>query len=114
MISVEIKSNKDEFNGELKEKIKIALDAIGGDCEGKTVQKIVEVDAVDTGRLKNSIDHFVVEEENAVYIGTPVLYGKYIELGTIKSKKGPRPFLKPSVMENIEEYKELAEKIFKQ
>ena len=111
MISVEIKSNKDEFNGELKEKIKMVLDAIGGDCAGKTVQKIVDVDAVDTSRLKNSIDHFVVEEENAVYIGTPVLYGKFVELGTVKM--GARPFLKPAVMDNVDEYRKLAEKIFK-
>ena len=108
MISVDMKSHKDEFESELKEKINLVLDAMGGAGEGYAVQTV----AVDTGRLRSSITHAIVEEENAVYIGTNVEYGKYVELGTVKM--GARPFLKPAATEHTEEYKELAEKIFKQ
>ena len=39
---------------------------------------------VDTGNLRNSITYEVVEDENAVYIGTNNEYAAYVCLGTGK------------------------------
>lgn len=45
-----------------------------------------------TGHLRNSLTHIVVPSELAVYIGTNVTYGKYVELGTGKyAEGGSRP-----------------------
>ena len=60
--------------------------------------------AVDTGRLRQSITHDVRESGifNSVIgrVGSPLLYGLYLEKGTSKMK--PRPWLYPSVAKNRE------------
>ncbi|MFU0812246.1 MAG: HK97 gp10 family phage protein [Atopobium sp.] len=59
---------------------------------------------VDTGRLRNSITHVLKGGISpAVYIGTNVEYGKYVEEGT--SKHDAQPFLKPAATEHGSEYK---------
>lgn len=58
---------------------------------------------VDTGRLRNSITNAIDTEENAVYIGTNVEYGPYIELGT--SRRHPHPYLKPAAADHADEYR---------
>ena len=60
---------------------------------------------VDTGRLRGSISHEVNKSENAVYIGTNVEYGPYVELGTRKMR--PYPFLKPAIEKHIDEYRDV-------
>lgn len=37
-----------------------------------------------TGQLRNSISHVVEKDENAVYVGSPLEYAAYVELGTGK------------------------------
>ena len=88
---------------------------------------------VDTGNLRNSITHEVVEDENAVYIGTNNEYAAYVELGTgIYAEGGggrptpwvyqdangnwhythgqkPQPFLKPAVADHANEYRKIIE-----
>lgn len=56
-----------------------------------------------TGRLKNSITNAIDTEENAVYIGTNVEYGPYVELGT--SRRHPHPYLKPAASDHADEYR---------
>lgn len=56
-----------------------------------------------TGRLKNSITNAIDTEENAVYIGTNVEYGPYVELGT--SRRHPHPYLKPAAADHADEYR---------
>jgi len=59
---------------------------------------------VDTGRLRNSITHVLKGGISpAVYIGTNVEYGKYVEEGT--SKHDAQPFLKPAAKEHGSEHK---------
>jgi HK97 gp10 family phage protein len=65
-----------------------------------------EPPAVDTGRLRASITHRVVEEPTgpSAEVGTNVEYAFWLEFGT-STKEGapkmlPRPFLQPAVQAN--------------
>lgn len=66
---------------------------------------------VDTGRLRNSITYEPRPSEHAVYIGTNVEYGKYVELGTSNKKYPKQPFLGPAITDHAEDYKRIAEQI---
>lgn len=61
---------------------------------------------VDTGRLRNSISHQSVPDEEAVYVGTNVEYAPYQEFGT-KYQAGT-PFLRPAIENHLQEYKNIA------
>lgn len=85
------------------------------------------------GTLRDSITHVVDEEEPAVYIGTNVEYGPYVELGTgiyaeggggrptpwvYKDAKGnwhytrgnkAQPFLKPAAADHASQYRKILE-----
>lgn len=85
----------------------------------------------DTGNLRNSITHQVVEDEKAVYIGSNVEYAAYVELGTgiyypggrqtpwvYQDAKGnwhlthgqrAQPYLKPAVADHASQYKGIIE-----
>lgn len=89
---------------------------------------------VDTGNLRNSITHEVVEDENAVYIGTNNEYAAYVCLGIGKYAEGgrptpwvyqdakgnwhythgqkPQPFLKPAVTDHTDKYREIIKDAF--
>jgi phage gpG-like protein len=79
---------------------------------------------VDTGRLKNSLTHEVAMDEKAVYVGTNVEYAPYVEFGhrqevgryvpaigkrLVKAYVPAKPFLKPAIVNNLEEYKGIIE-----
>lgn len=86
---------------------------------------------VDTGNLRTNITHKVVENRQEVYIGTNVEYAAYVELGTgiyypggrqtpwaYTDDKGnthwtrgqkPQPYLKPSVAEHKDTYRDIIE-----
>ena len=93
---------------------------------------------VDTGNLRNSISHEVVDEEHAVYIGTNNEYAAYVELGTGKYAEGgggrptpwiyqdadgnwhythgnkAQPFLKPAVADHAGKYFDILKKVFEE
>lgn len=58
--------------------------------EGDAKRGITDLGAVDTGRLRGSITHRMIDKTSAE-VGTNVEYGPYIEFGT--KKMAPRPFL---------------------
>ena len=64
--------NSDLIINAAKEQILTALEAVGIQAEGDVKDKITEMGAVDTGRLRNSIAHQVDADEQAVYVGTNV------------------------------------------
>lgn len=64
---------------------------------------------VDTGRLRNSISH--TNDKNTVYIGTNVEYAPYVEMGTVNTDA--HPYLKPAIMDHLEEYKGILERELK-
>ena len=102
--SVKVTSHVKEVIEAKNDAIVRALEAIGIQAEGD----VAELAPVDTGRLRDSITHEVDESEEAVYIGTNVEYAAYQEYGTSRMKA--HPFLKPGIMNNLETYKEIAEK----
>lgn len=102
--SVKVTSHVKEVIEAKNDAIARALEAIGIQAEGD----VAELAPVDTGRLRDSITHEVNESEEAVYVGTNVEYAAYQEYGTSRMKA--HPFLKPGIMNNLETYKEIAEK----
>lgn len=64
---------------------------------------------VDTGRLRNSISH--AADDDTMYVGTNVEYAAYVELGTKRMKA--QPYIEPSIMNHIDEYKQIAEQELK-
>lgn len=83
--------------------IERGLEAIGLQAEGYAKTELTRQEAVDTGRLRNSVTHYV--KDNTAYIGTNVEYGMYIEFGTSKMK--PRPFLRPAARDHTTEYQQI-------
>jgi len=50
------------------------------------------------------------DSELAVYIGTNVEYAPYVELGSSRSKRGPRPFIKPAIANYVDQYKTIIQR----
>lgn len=90
VVSVNLIDNSGEVLEELENKIHSWLEAIGEDAATTAANVLTETDTIDTGRLKNSISHAVVDEEQAVYIGTNVEYAIWHEIGTGKYASGGR------------------------
>lgn len=104
-----------------------ALERCGSQGEGYAKDLV----PVKTGNLRSGISHQVDESENAVYIGTNVEYGAYVELGTGQYTEGGRPtpwvyqddngnwhwtrgneaqpFLKPAVADHPQTYRNIIE-----
>jgi phage gpG-like protein len=148
---IKITDNSGEVMRAFKNQLQIALEAVGAQAESHAKQVISDslvygkIDLtkygehdnsrVDTGRLRNSIAHTVVQEE--VCIGTNLEYAPYHELGTgiyasqpggrqtpwvYYDRKGkahrtrglyPIHFLKKAASEHTDEYKKIIEKIMK-
>lgn len=112
---------------ELHDAVLRALERCGMEAEGYAK----DLAPVDTGRLRSSISHQVDEREDAVYVGSPLEYAAYVELGTGKYAEGGRPtpwvyqddngnwhwtagnpaqpFLKPAVADHAQTYRNIIE-----
>lgn len=106
--TTKIESHLPEVEGEMREKVHNWLEAIGLDAAGTAARYA----PVDTGRLKNSISHQVVDAEQAVYIGTNVEYAPYQEFGTSRGVAG-KHFLQFGVTAHMDEYKTMLENVLK-
>jgi hypothetical protein len=118
--------NTDKVLEDFEEACLRALERIGSQAEGY----VIDLVPVDTGNLKNSIGHYVVEDEKATYIGTPNKYAIYVEMGTGMYVDGGRktpwvykdektgewvttrgqkaqPYLKPAITDHIDTYKNI-------
>ena len=102
-MSYSYKDNTDEVLKGLSDAVERALTRIGLAAEGYAKKEC----PVDTGNLRNSITHEVVQSEKAVYIGTNVEYAAYVELGTTRTKA--KPYLKPAATEHSTVYKRIME-----
>lgn len=129
---IEITDNSDLVKEELEDACLRALEKCGLTAEGYA-KKLCPVD---TGNLRNSITHQVVEGEQAVFIGTNSEYAAYVELGTGKYYPGGRPtpwvyqdakgnwhlthgqraqpYLKPAVADHVRQYKGIIESELKE
>lgn len=102
-MSYSFNDNTDEVLNAMRGSIGRALTRIGLSAEGYAKKEC----PVDTGNLRNSITHEVVQSEKAVYIGTNVEYAAYVELGTTRTKA--KPYLKPAATEHSTVYKRIME-----
>lgn len=131
----EIKINTDLLKNEIEKKQIAILEAIGIQAEANAKTNITDAGRIDTGRLRNSITHTV--SGGTVFVGTPVKYGIWHEVGTgifaddgqgrkspwaYQDSKGiwhntrgvkPSHFLKNAVADHMEEYKKIALEILK-
>lgn len=92
-------NNAEQIAAAMNKAIAKALFMIGQQAEGNAKA----ICPTNTGRLKNSITNAIDTEANAVYIGTNVEYGPYVELGT--SRRHPHPYLKPAAADHADEYR---------
>jgi phage gpG-like protein len=109
MAQVRVDDHTAEVLAALKEKMPLALAAIGQEAEGYAKDEC----PVDTGRLRNSIANKVVKDENAVYIGTNVEYGVYVEYGDASHRTGKKHFLRDAAANHGDHYREIAEAVLK-
>lgn len=63
--------------------------------------------AVDTGRLRQSIQHILELHNDSVYVGSTVDHSIYVEFGTKYMEA--QPFLMPAAFNNIEQIRKIAE-----
>lgn len=82
-----------------------AMETVGLTAEGYAKR----ICPVDTGRLRNSIVHQLMEsgDDIEVYIGTNVEYGPTVEMGTSKQKA--QPFLRPAATKHAKQYQSIIE-----
>jgi hypothetical protein len=118
-IDVVVKSHVPETEAALEEQIELGLMAIGQTAEGYAKGDC----PVDTGRLRNSITWATqsqsgggsgadsipqgTPEKHAVYIGTNVSYGVYVEYCDYKHTTGKRHFLRDAAAYHGDRYKEI-------
>lgn len=72
--------NSAEVVRELESKIEAALEACGNQAVSHAKQNITRAGRVDTGAMRNSINHKV--QDDTCYVGTNNEYAIYHELGT--------------------------------
>lgn len=135
-MEIRVENHIGEVKAATEKQILAALEACGLIAEGNAKLELTQSGAVDTGNLRNSIAHKVVPEEQAVYVGTNVEYGIYIEFGTgihyaggrrtswaYQDRNGDwhftngmkaRPFIKPAIADHIDEYRAAAEQYLRQ
>ena len=88
--------------------IATALEEMGLAAERFAKGNLTRNHSVDTGRLRNSVTHAIDMDEEAVYVGTNVEYGPYVELGTSRSKA--KPYLHPAAEEHGAYYRDIMKK----
>ena len=123
--------NSAQLMSELETKIQAALEAVGNQAVSHAKQNITSASRVDSGALRNSMNHLV--KGNECYIGTNTSYAVYHEVGTgiyleggggrqtpwsFKDSSGkwhrtrgikPIHFLKNAVANHTDEYKAIIE-----
>lgn len=132
-----IKDNSGEVLRALPEAVEAALEAVGNQAVSHSKSIVTRESRVDTGALRNSINHLVSMDEQAVYVGTNQEYAIYNEYGTgiyldggggrqspwsYKDKRGkwhrtrgmkPIHFLRDAIAKHLDEYKQIIEQYLK-
>lgn len=99
MGDVRIEDHSKEYLNQVARDLETALEAVGLHIEGEAKEELENTPRrIDTGNLRNSITHRVVDAEKAVYIGTNVEYALYVHEGT--SRMDPNRYLKNAVDRN--------------
>lgn len=109
IINVKIGDHSEEVLNAMKAQVVLGLEAIGQEAEGYAKDDC----PVDTGRLRNSIAHKVVESKKAVYIGTNVEYAPYVEFRDATHKVGKAHFLRDAAATHGDHYESIMEAALK-
>ena len=104
-IEVTIIDNSEMTLRQKQKAVAKALEVCGGMAESFAKLQC----PVDTGNLRNSINH--AQTEDMAIVGTNVEYAPYVEYGTVNMKA--QPYLKPAITENTDEYKQIIETFLK-
>lgn len=105
-MSVTFKDNSKEVLAAMNRAQEAALIKIGIAAKRNIQGVIIEKDIYDTGELHRTIDYTVRASDKAVDIGSPKNYAPFQELGTVRQRA--RPFIRPGITDNIDEYKDIA------
>ena len=105
MAEIRIEIKMDEL-GEVKELSDEAVARALEQCGALWESYAKQMAPVDTGRLRNSIEHYP-EGTDTVVVETDVEYAVYQEMGT-RYQSGT-PFMKPSGESNIDTFKTIIE-----
>lgn len=130
-MNAQFEGHAEEIIDAMQEAVITALEAVGIQAESYAKKEA----PADTGRLRNSISHKVDARGQEVYIGTPLEYGAYVELGTGQYYAGGRqtpwsyqdakgnwywtrgnkaqPFLAPAVKDHKQTYQNIIEDTLK-
>lgn len=131
--SIKVTDNSAEVLAALQDQAEAALEAVGNQAVSHSKSIVTAESRVDTGALRNSINHLVSMDEQAVYVGTNQEYAIYNEYGTgiyldggggrqspwsYKDKRGkwhrtrgmkPIHFLRDAIAKHLDEYKQIIE-----
>ena len=133
MADVTIIDRSEEVLSALSTQIEAALEACGQQAVSHSKQNITQAGRVDTGALRNSMNHLV--QGDTCYVGTNTDYAIYNEMGTgvyigggrntpwafqgsdgkwhrTRGMKGIH-FLKNAIANNVDEYKKIIEQQLK-
>ena len=130
--------NSGDILRKMNHAVERALRLMGGAAERYAKENVRDMEAVDTGFLRNSITWALDGEmpdsdgyhddagkqegeyneeapaetggNRAVYIGTNVYYAPYVEIGT--TRMIARPFLENAITQHTEEYERLCKEAF--
>lgn len=139
-MAIDIKISSDntrQILNELEQKCQAALEACGQQAVSHAKQNITAASRVDTGALRNSMNHKVDSGAKVCYVGTNQSYAIYNEFGTgiyaeggkgrktpwryVDAKgeghwtRGMKPihFLKNAIQDHADEYKSIIEQQLK-
>lgn len=98
-----VADNTDEVIKALGLALGRSLEAVGIQAESDAAKLC----PVDTGRLRNSITHSILQDEKVAVIGTNVEYARYVHNGTRRQKA--QPFLTDAVAQNADKYRRIFE-----
>lgn len=102
---VEVRAdNREAIANAIDRALVAALEEVGLAAEGYAKRAC----PVNTGRLRNSITHFVDEGGKCAIIGTNVEYAPFVELGTRRQK--PQPYLKSAAEDHESKYRSIFRK----
>lgn len=131
--SIKVTDNSAEVLAALQDQAEAALEAVGNQAVSHSKSIVTAESRVDTGALRNSINHLVSMDEQAVYVGTNQEYAIFNEYGTgiyldggggrqspwsYKDKRGkwhrtrgmkPIHFLRDAIAKHLDEYKQIIE-----
>ena len=104
-LNVRVINHSSDVRQAMARGIPAALTAVGIAAKQNIQAVVIEKDVYDTGELHRTMDYNVRDADKSVDMGSPKFYAVFNELGT--SRMGARPFIRPGIFDNIEQYKEI-------